>query len=249
MSDLINSPSLPKHIAIVMDGNGRWAGRRNLPRIAGHKAGADAVHRTIKFFGEAGVKVLTLFAFSAENWGRPQEEVQALMQLFIHTLREQTDVLAYKGVRLRVAGDASQFSEELQHEITMAEQKTAANQGMTLVIAANYSGRWDITQATKRIAQEVADGTLSVQNIDQNRIQQYLSLADLPEPDLFIRTSGEIRISNFLLWQIAYSELYFTEVLWPDFDEVQCQKALDFYATRERRFGLTQEQISETTQC
>lgn len=236
---------LPRHIAIVMDGNGRWAKQRGLPRVAGHEAGAKSIQQTIRSCAEKGIEVLTIFAFSAENWGRPQAEVDALMQLFIHTLQQQTDELTKHHIQLRVMGDRSRFPAALQDEIARSEQKTAGNTGLTLVIAANYSGRWDITQATRAVAQKVTLGELSVDAIDEAALQQHLSMSDLPEPDLLIRTSGEIRISNFLLWQIAYAELYFTPILWPDFDERALEDALAFYAKRERRFGLTQDQLKE----
>jgi undecaprenyl diphosphate synthase len=226
----------PRHIAVIMDGNGRWAVEQGLPRIAGHQAGTDAVRKTLEQCLSHGIEVLTLFAFSRENWGRPAEEVEALMQLFISSLREETVKLHQQKIRVCFMGERSKFSKELQDEITKTEQLTAGNQGLTLVIAANYSGRWDIVQACQKLA---ASGMRSDQ-INESTVQHALSLSEFPEPDLLIRTSGEVRISNFLLWQIAYSELYFCEVCWPDFDETQFKLALDYYATRIRRFGLSE---------
>lgn len=236
----------PKHIAIVMDGNGRWAQARDLPRISGHEAGAESVRQTIQSCIKQGIEVLTLFAFSAENWGRPQDEVDALMQLFVESLNNEADELASHNVRLRIIGDRSRFSQRLQQAIADAEQKTVQSSGLMVVIAVNYSGRWDLTQATQTIAQHVANGQLAPSDVDEACLSQHLCLADLPEPDLLIRTSGEIRLSNFLLWQVAYAELYFTPVLWPDFNAAEFEKALAFYRTRERRFGLTQSQTQET---
>lgn len=236
---------LPQHIAIVMDGNGRWAKSRHMPRISGHRAGAKAIQKVIKHCGKRGIKALSIFAFSSENWGRPQKEVDALMKLFLETLRKETDQLAKHKVRMRIIGDRSRFSQDLQREIIIAEQKTAHNTDLNLTIAANYSGRWDITQAMQRIAQD----QIAPEKIDETVIARYLSLADLPDPDLFIRTGGELRISNFFLWQTAYCELYFSDLMWPQFDEQEIDKALEFFATRERRFGLTHEQVKEDTTC
>ena len=235
---------LPRHVAIIMDGNGRWARRRHLPRTAGHQAGVTAVRKTVEHCAKCGIGVLTLFAFSSENWRRPAEEVSVLMRLFEMTLSRETSRLHENGIRLRVIGDRSAFSANLQARIAEAEALTADNDRMTLLIAANYGGRWDITQAARRLARQVAEGRLDPDEIDESKLAAYLSFADLPEPDLFIRTGGELRISNFLLWQLAYTELYFTDVLWPDFDEAELDKALAEYARRERRFGHTSEQLA-----
>jgi undecaprenyl diphosphate synthase len=234
---------VPRHIAIVMDGNGRWAKKRILPRTAGHQAGVKAVQKVLKRCGERGVKVLTLFAFSSENWRRPEEEVHVLMELFVSTLEEQTETLHENGIRLRFIGDRSAFSEKLQDEIANSEETTKGNSRLTLVIAANYGGRWDMLQAVRRIARDVEQGLISADSISMASIDSRLSFPDLPEPDLFIRTGGEYRISNFLLWQLAYTELYFTETLWPDFNEKSLDLAIDAYAGRQRRFGCTSEQI------
>lgn len=234
---------LPQHIAIIMDGNGRWAKQRHLPRTSGHQAGVAAVRKTVEYCARRGVKVLTLFAFSSENWRRPQQEVSVLMDLFVSTLQREIDKLNKNGIRLRFIGDVSGFSEKLREKITEAEQLTQENRVLTLVIAANYGGRWDMRQALRRIAEKVADGELDPSQIDAELIDAHLSTADLPEPDLFIRTGGEQRISNFLLWQIAYTELFFTPVLWPDFGEEILDEAIKDYQGRQRRFGHTGDQI------
>nr|VFK55850.1 MAG: undecaprenyl diphosphate synthase [Candidatus Kentron sp. TUN]VFK61886.1 MAG: undecaprenyl diphosphate synthase [Candidatus Kentron sp. TUN] len=236
-------PKIPRHIAIIMDGNGRWAIHRCLPRIAGHRAGVDAVRRVVRICGEKGIEVLTLFAFSSENWQRPHEEVGLLMNLFMSALEQEIKKLHQHNVRLRIIGERSAFSVELQQVIEESERITCDNTGLNLVIAANYGGRWDLSQAVRSIAYRVAQGQLNPENIGPETIRLHLCLHDLPEPDLFIRTSGEKRISNFLLWQIAYTELYFTDILWPDFDRGALEEALAFYASRQRRFGQTGEQV------
>ncbi len=245
MSDPQPKSLLPRHLAIIMDGNGRWAKRRKLPRTAGHQAGVAAVRRTIEYCAERGIEVLTLFAFSSENWRRPPEEVAVLLRLFQRTLERETVKLHENGIRLRVIGDRSAFPLELQRKIAEAEQLTCANRKMTLLIAANYGGRWDILQAAKALARKVEMGEIQSQAIDEALFAAHLSFADLPEPDLFIRTGGEVRLSNFLLWQLAYTELYFTEVLWPDFGAEELNQALAEYARRERRFGHTSEQLDK----
>lgn len=227
----------PKHIAIVMDGNGRWAQARNLPRIAGHEKGVRSVKNAIKSCLEHKVPALTLFAFSRENWARPEQEVEFLMDLFLHTLQENLAELSEQGVRLRFVGDRAAFSSDLQHLMRQAEKDTQKNEALMLNIAMNYSGRWDIAMACQKVAKAVKQGCLDESEIDVNLLHHYLSLSDLPEPDLFIRTSGEVRISNFMLWQLAYTELYFTELYWPDFDEKAFAQALEAFAQRERRFG------------
>jgi len=235
--------SIPRHVAIIMDGNGRWAKKRLLPRIAGHRAGSEAVRRAVRFCAERRIEALTLFAFSSENWRRPPEEVSLLMQLFANALKRELQRLHQTNVRLRIIGDRTAFSEQLQQLIHDAEHKTAQNTGLNLVIAANYGGQWDIAQATQQLAAEVVAGTLRVEEISETCLGQRMCLADLPEPDLFIRTGGEQRISNFLLWQLAYTELYFTDTLWPDFDEKVFRDAINSYAQRQRRFGRTGDQV------
>lgn len=234
---------LPRHIAIIMDGNGRWAKKRLLPRVAGHKAGVDSVRKTIKACVEKKIEVLTLFAFSSENWRRPDAEVSYLMDLFLSALEREVKKLHEQNIQLRIIGDRSRFDEKLRQCMGKAEQLTAQNTGLKLIIAANYGGQWDICAAMRQLAVEIEQGKLTSQQIAPELIQAKLSLADLPDPDLFIRTSGEQRISNFLIWQLSYSELYFTDVHWPDFDADELEKALLFYANRERRFGFTSEQI------
>lgn len=230
-----------------MDGNGRWAKKRFLPRFAGHQAGLETVRRLVKYCAQENIEVLTLFAFSSENWRRPQEEVSLLMQLFITALQREVQKLHKNNVKLRVIGAREAFPNQLQEYIAQAEQLTAQNTGLTLVIAANYGGRWDIIQAAQRMAREIQQGTLQVETLDEQQFQQYLCLADLPEPDLFIRTGGEQRVSNFLLWQLAYTEMYFTDTLWPDFDQAAFQQALHSFSTRQRRFGRTGEQLEKNT--
>lgn len=230
---------LPRHVAIIMDGNGRWAERQGLRRIAGHRAGVEAVRRILRPCSEYGVAVLTLFAFSSENWRRPRHEVRFLMDLFRAALEEEAIKLREHNVRLRVIGDREGFSAKLRASIDQAEALTESNQGLTLVIAANYGGRWDITQAVRRVAEEVAAGRMRVTEINEGTVRDCLSLRELPEPDLFIRTGGEQRISNYLLWQLAYTELYFLDCLWPDFGPAHLEMALRAYTMRQRRFGRT----------
>ncbi|MCW8905689.1 MAG: isoprenyl transferase [Sedimenticola sp.] len=237
---------LPRHVAIIMDGNGRWAKQRELPRHAGHKAGVGSVRSSVEESVRHGVEVLTLFAFSSENWKRPQKEVSLLMDLFMVALQREVKRLKRNNVRLRIIGDRSAFSDKLQQRIAQAETDTDQCNGMLLQIAANYGGRWDITRATRRLAERVAAGGLHPDQIDESAIAAELSFAGLPDPDLFIRTGGEQRISNFILWQCAYTELYFTDTYWPDFDADAYSEALDFYAGRQRRFGMTGEQVEET---
>jgi undecaprenyl diphosphate synthase len=246
----LSEQKLPRHVAIVMDGNGRWAKSRNRPRIFGHKAGMEAVRATIKKCIDRGVEVLTLFAFSSENWHRPKEEVSLLMELFMTALDREVKKLHKSNARLKIIGDRAAFSDKLQNRITEAETLTADNSGMTLVIAANYGGRWDIAQAAAALAQKVQAGEIQPAAITPELMSQHVCLADFPEPDLFIRTSGEQRISNFLLWQLAYTELYFTDVFWPDFDEQALDQAFLAFANRQRRFGKTGEQTEqELAQC
>jgi undecaprenyl diphosphate synthase len=237
--------NIPKHVAIIMDGNGRWAQKRGSPRVAGHKAGVETVRSVIKACAEKGVEVLTLFAFSSENWRRPKKEVALLMGLFLAALQREVKKLHKSGVQLRIVGDVSAFDKKIQEQIKKSEALTKDNTKLVLNIAANYGGQWDITEAVKLLALRVEAGTLKAEEITSDLIQQNLTMSDLPEPDLFIRTGGEQRISNFLIWQLAYSELYFTDTLWPDFDLHAFELALDSFAGRQRRFGHTGEQIEK----
>lgn len=221
-----------------MDGNGRWALQRKLPRIFGHKEGGKTAEKIIKICVQKGIEVLTLFAFSTENWNRPQDEVSFLMELFLNALSKDIKRLHKNNIKLRVIGEINTLNDKLRNKIMEAEELTSANTGLKLNLAINYSGRWDIFQAAKNIAQAVETSELKAQEVTQELFKSKLCLSDLPEPDLFIRTSGELRISNFLLWQLAYTELYFTDILWPDFDDQALNEALSAYAARERRFGF-----------
>lgn len=235
---------LPQHIAVIMDGNGRWAKKRFMPRVAGHRAGVEAARQIVKNCAKRKIKVLSLFAFSSENWRRPAQEVNYLMELFITGLEREVSMLHENNIQLRFIGDRTKFNEKLCQKINEVEQLTVHNTGMVLIIAADYGGQWDICNAARALAKEVEDGKLTSADITPDRLASKLSFADLPNPDLFIRTSGEIRISNFMLWQLAYTELYFTDVLWPDFDEAELEKALNQYTHRERRFGKSGEQLA-----
>ncbi len=231
---------VPRHVAIIMDGNGRWAKRQHLPRIAGHRRGVESVRATVRSCAERGIGFLTLFAFSSENWRRPAEEVALLMHLFQVALTSEVEKLHRNDVRLRVVGDTRRFDANIRRAIEQGERLTAGNKGLTLTIAANYGGRWDILQALTKLAREKKN---SLDQVDETELAPYLAMSYAPEPDLFIRTGGEQRISNFLLWQLAYSELYFTETLWPDFDAEELDCAITSYRSRERRFGRTSEQL------
>lgn len=237
----------PRHVAIIMDGNGRWATKRFLPRTAGHVRGVQAVRRAVESCARRGVQYLTLFAFSSENWRRPKEEVSLLMKLFMQTLEKEVDQLIKQGVRLRVVGDLAPFDSRLQTLIRSAEERTAHNTTLHLTIAANYGGRWDILNATRVMLQQHPELAQHPADINELVLSPYLSMAFAPEPDLFIRTGGEQRISNFLIWQLAYTELYFTPDYWPDFGESQLEVAFDWYRSRERRFGRTSDQLAATT--
>ena len=231
-----------------MDGNGRWAKQKKLLRISGHKAGLEALKSVVDTASEEGVEALTVFAFSSENWRRPKKEVRFLLELFVTALKREVARLHKDNVQLRFIGDKSRFSRRLKNCIRDAEALTENNVGLKLRIAANYGGRWDIIQASKLIANDVTNGDLKIENLDEATFSQYMSISDLPEPDLFIRTSGESRISNFLIWDLAYTELYFTETLWPDFNPDEFKKALEYYRRRNRRFGYTGEQM-EISSC
>jgi undecaprenyl diphosphate synthase len=235
---------IPQHIAIIMDGNGRWAQLIGKKRVAGHKAGVESVKTTVASAAKHGVKALTLFAFSSENWQRPASEVSVLMDLFMFVLTREVKRLHKNGIKFNVIGDLSKFSDKLQKMIKQSEALTANNTGMVLSVAANYGGRWDITHAAKKLAEQVSNQEISVDDITETSLNSHTSLSELPALDLLIRTGGDYRISNFLLWQAAYAELYFTDVLWPDFDEEELTKAITVFDQRERRFGKTGEQVN-----
>lgn len=234
----IQHRSVPRHLAIIMDGNNRWARREGYPGVAGHRAGAEVVRDIISACESRGIRYLTLFAFSSENWGRPRAEVRALLALLSRYLRNEVTKLVSDGVRLRVIGRRDRFSPRLQQLIAKAEAETEAGERATLTLALDYGGRWDVAQVTQSLARDVLSGAMQLDDIDEEAISQRLATADLPDPDFCIRTAGETRISNFLLWQFAYAEFWFTEVLWPDFDETVLDLALADYAVRERRFGV-----------
>lgn len=230
--------SIPKHVAIIMDGNGRWATQRGLERQEGHIAGAEAVSAAVRAAAKAGVDYVTLYTFSTENWGRPEAEINAIMELFCHMVASRAEELAEQGVRVKIMGERSRFSEKVLSKIDDIEQTTAKGKRLTLILAFNYSSRREMLLATQAIARRVAAGEIEVEDIDEAMFSASLMTADIPDPDLIIRTSGEYRLSNFLLWQASYSELYFPEVLWPDFGEEDFNRALEMYAGRERRYGL-----------
>lgn len=243
LKEKIDSSNLPKHIAVIMDGNGRWAKKKGGIRIFGHQNAIEAVRDTVEAAAELGVSFLTLYAFSTENWSRPKHEVSALMQLLVSTIRKETATLNKNNVRLLTIGDTGSLPKSCQRELKEAIELTKDNSRLTLILALSYSGRWDITQATARIAQKVKEGALDVAEVDEKTVAAYLSTAGFPDPELLIRTSGEQRISNFLLWQLAYTELYITELLWPDFRKEHLYKAILSFQSRERRFGKTSEQL------
>jgi undecaprenyl diphosphate synthase len=234
---------MPRHLAIIMDGNGRWAERRNRPRALGHRAGVKAVQVCLEFCLAQGIEALTLFAFSSENWNRPADEVGALMKLFMRMLDSEVDELHRRGARIVFIGERRDFSDVIQEKMHRAEMLTHHNRAITLNIAAGYGGRWDIVQAARSLARDAVAGRIDPNAIDEGAFRRHLALADQPEPDLFIRTGGDLRISNFLLWQLAYTEMWFTETLWPDLDEATLRQAVADFASRERRFGLTSAQV------
>lgn len=247
MSESNNSEgsSLPRHVAVVMDGNGRWANKRHLPRAAGHKAGVNSTREIVENCAKKGIEALTIFAFSSENWNRPKDEVSSLMSLFVSTITAEVKKLDKKNVRVRFIGERKRFSEKLQDSIRGSEELTRNNTGLQLNIAANYGGRWDIVNACKQVAAAVKDGSVAIDDIDEEMFHSSVSLSEGPAPDLFIRTGGEQRISNFLIWQLAYSELYFVDTLWPDFSDEDFEASLDWYAGRQRRFGKTGQQLMD----
>lgn len=234
---------MAKHVAIVMDGNGRWAEQQALPRIEGHRAGVETVRAIVQACVERDIDILSLFTFSSENWSRPTSEVDFLMQLFIHALEKELDELNENGVRLRFTGERAALSPALQDKMKAAELLTQGNQRLTLNLMMNYGGKWDILQAAKTMSSDVISGQLALDHIDESTFASYLSVADLPDPDLLIRTSGEQRISNFFLWQFAYTELYFSDIFWPDFTVEEFDKALTWFSARERRYGKTSKQV------
>jgi undecaprenyl diphosphate synthase len=237
---------IPRHVAVIMDGNGRWAQARGLPRIAGHRKGLERVRELVSACGEIGVEHLTVFAFSSENWRRPEQEVKLLMELFAQALEREVAKLHDNGIRFRVIGDINGFGAKIARAIFDAQQLTRDNPRLTFTVAANYGGKWDIAQAAAQVARRAAAGEIDPAQITPETLEPFLSLSGVPEPDLFIRTGGEQRISNFLLWQLAYTELYFTPALWPDFDREQFALALQSFAGRQRRFGMTGDQVEST---
>jgi undecaprenyl diphosphate synthase len=234
---------VPEHVAVIMDGNGRWARSRGMPRAAGHRAGVKSARAMVEACGERGIRVLTLFAFSSENWSRPRSEVSALMKLMLEALGREVNELARNGVQLRFVGARQRLSADIQERMISAERQTSDNDKLILVIALGYGGRWDLVQAAQGLAREVQNGILDPEAIDEEAMSRYLSLSTLPDPDLLIRTGGESRISNFLLWNLAYSELYFTDCLWPDFDAAGLDEALAFFGGRDRRFGRVADKV------
>jgi undecaprenyl diphosphate synthase len=236
------SGAIPRHIAVIMDGNGRWAAARGLPRPAGHTMGVRSVKQIVENCAKRRVEVLTLFAFSSENWKRPKEEVSTLMGRFLRALEDEVDKLHENGIRLKFIGNLAQLAPALRERMEASVALTANNKGLTLVVAVAYGGRWDIAEAARALAQRCVAGELALEDIDESALTQSLALADLPDPDLLIRTGGEQRISNFLLWNLAYTELYFCDVLWPDFGEAHLEAAIEHYGRRQRRFGLTPNQ-------
>ena len=244
--DIPEPRAVPRHVAIIMDGNGRWAKQRMLPRVAGHRRGVEAVRAIIRACIERDVEYLTLFAFSSENWRRPPEEVSILMDLFLRALEQEVAKLHANGIRFKVVGDTSRFDPRIRELIAAGEAQTAGNTRLTLTVAANYGGRWDIAQAARRYFADHPEALRDGPQFRPEALEPFLAMAYAPEPDLFIRTGGEQRISNFLLWQLAYTELYFTDMLWPDFDAVALNAAIDWYRQRERRFGRTSEQVQAT---
>ena len=235
---------IPKHVAIIMDGNGRWAQQQGKTRVLGHKAGVETVRSSVTTARKLGIEALTLFAFSSENWRRPEKEVSVLMDLFMFVLTREVKRLHKHGIRFHVIGDLSRFSDKLQKSIRAAEQLTINNDGMVLSVAANYGGRWDIADAARQLAEKVANDEIALDDINESSLNDHTSLADMPDLDLLIRTGGDFRISNFLLWQAAYAEFYFTDTLWPDFNEQQFMLAIETFDQRERRFGQTGEQVT-----
>jgi len=245
LKEQVNTLNLPAHIAIIMDGNGRWAKHRDLDRVFGHQQGVSAVRNVIEAAAELGIRYLTLYAFSTENWGRPEDEVSALMGIMIQSLNKETDTLLKNNIRMKMIGDVHRLSDDVRDRLEDTISQTSECTGLNLIVALSYSSRWEIKEAAKKIATEVKTGKLDPDSIDESLIERYLATSGIPDPDLMIRTSGERRISNFLLWQMAYTELYISEILWPDFSKEDLYKAIIDYQRRERRFGKTSEQVAE----
>jgi undecaprenyl diphosphate synthase len=241
----INTNKLPSHVAIIMDGNGRWARQRGLERIFGHQQGVNALREVIETAAELGIRYLTLYAFSTENWGRPDEEVSALMGIMIQSLNNETDTLIKNNIRLKAIGDVDRLADDVKEKLFETINLTSVGTGLNLVVALSYSSRWEITEAARRMSADVKNGTLKPDSIKEEDFEKYLTTYGIPDPELMIRTSGELRISNFLLWQLAYTELYFTDKLWPDFGKEDFYNAIIDFQKRERRFGKTSEQVLE----
>ena len=241
----VNTGKLPSHVAIIMDGNGRWARQRGLERIFGHQQGVNALREVIETAAELGIKYLTLYAFSTENWGRPDEEVSALMGIMIQSLNNETDTLVKNNIRLKAIGDVDRLADDVRERLFETINLTSAGTGLNLIVAISYSSRWEITEAARRMSADVYNGTLKPDSIKEKDFEKYLTTYGIPDPELLIRTSGELRISNFLLWQLAYTELYFTDKLWPDFGKEDFYNAIIDFQKRERRFGKTSEQVLE----
>jgi undecaprenyl diphosphate synthase len=245
LKEQINTVKLPSHIAVIMDGNGRWARQRSLDRVFGHQQGVNAVRNVIEAAAELGVRYLTLYAFSTENWGRPDEEVSALMAIMIQSLNKETETLIKNNIRMLTIGDVDRLSDDVKERLDDTIKLTSDCTGLNLIVALSYSSRWEITEAARRMANDVKNGVINIDSVNEEEFGNYLSTAGIPDPDLMIRTSGEMRISNFLLWQLAYTELYITETLWPDFGKDNFYEAIIEYQRRERRFGRTSEQVAD----
>ncbi|MDX2442279.1 MAG: isoprenyl transferase [Bacteroidales bacterium] len=243
LKDQINKDNLPHHVAVIMDGNGRWARNKGKHRVQGHRNGVKSVREVTEAAAELGIDYLTLYAFSTENWNRPREEIDALMSLLVTSLNSETKTLMKNNIRLLVIGDLKSLPTNVLKKLNSVIEKTSQNTGMSLVLALSYSARWEIVDAARKLSEDVKSGEVSVNDIDNNLFNKYLNTSDIPDPDILIRTSGEYRISNFLLWQIAYSELYFTDTLWPDFRKDEFYNAILNFQNRERRFGKTSEQV------
>lgn len=245
LKEQINSEKLPVHIAIIMDGNGRWAKQKGMDRIFGHRQGVNAVREVIEAAAELGIKYLTLYAFSTENWGRPDEEVTALMGIMVQSLNDETDKLIRNNIKLTAIGDVGRLADDVKSRFMESISLTSSATGLTLVVAMSYSSRWEITEAARKLSADVCSGKIQADSVGPDEFEKYLATSEIPDPELLIRTSGELRISNFLLWQIAYTELYFTDILWPDFSKEEFYKAILDFQKRERRFGKTSEQVTE----
>ena len=245
LKEQINTVKLPSHIAVIMDGNGRWARQRGLDRVFGHQQGVNAVRNVIEAAAELGVRYLTLYAFSTENWGRPDEEVSALMSIMIQSLNKETETLIKNNIRMLTIGDVDRLADDVKERLDDTIKLTSGCTGLSLIVALSYSSRWEITEAARKLATDVKNGVVNIDFVNEEKFGNYLSTAGIPDPDLMIRTSGEMRISNFLLWQLAYAELYITETLWPDFGKDNFYEAIIEYQRRERRFGKTSEQVAD----